>query len=97
LFSLDFTPAFQSWQIDPASLFSAPTVKKANNPGVCKHLEKEAIGCSSVILWLDCDREGEVCRKRSSLLFSRLVFLTEHLFRSPRCDFEEAFATSYCA
>lgn len=26
---------------------------------VCKHLQQEARGCSYLVLWLDCDREGE--------------------------------------
>ncbi len=26
---------------------------------VCKHLQQEAKGCTHLVLWLDCDREGE--------------------------------------
>ncbi len=26
---------------------------------VCKHLQQEARGCTHLVLWLDCDREGE--------------------------------------
>lgn len=26
---------------------------------MCKHLQQEARGCEYLVLWLDCDREGE--------------------------------------
>lgn len=26
---------------------------------ICRHLSQEARGCGSLVLWLDCDREGE--------------------------------------
>lgn len=26
---------------------------------ICKHLKQEARGCHYLVLWLDCDREGE--------------------------------------
>jgi DNA topoisomerase IA len=26
---------------------------------MCRHLQQEARGCDYVVLWLDCDREGE--------------------------------------
>ena len=47
--------------VDPAELFEAEILKQDANPKthVIKHLKNEAKGINSVILWLDCDREGE--------------------------------------
>ena len=59
--SIDFPSKFQSWELDPAILFDAPVQKKEATPKarVVEHLEREAKGASHLILWLDCDREGE--------------------------------------
>ena len=59
--SIDFPARFQSWDVDPSSLFDAPVVKKEASKGsrVVEHLEREARGAARLILWLDCDREGE--------------------------------------
>lgn len=58
----DFVPKYQSWDAtDPAELFQAETIKKEANPKqhIEKHLRKEAKGVDYLVLWLDCDREGE--------------------------------------
>ena len=59
--SIDFPAKFQSWDLDPAILFDAPVQNKEATPKarVVEHLEREAKGASHLILWLDCDREGE--------------------------------------
>ena len=60
VFGTDFGSEYQSWDsVDPAELFHAPIVKKAQKGSVVKHLQTEARGCDFVVLWLDCDREGE--------------------------------------
>lgn len=62
VFSVDFPPRFQNWETtDPKDLFQAPVIKSEANPKahVCKHLQQEARGCDYLVLWLDCDREGE--------------------------------------
>ncbi|XP_061784948.1 DNA topoisomerase 3-beta-1 isoform X2 [Nerophis lumbriciformis] len=61
--SLDFIGKYNNWdQVDPAELFSkAPTEKKEVNPklSMVKFLQVEARGCDFLVLWLDCDKEGE--------------------------------------
>ena len=55
-------PEFQSWdKTKPEDLFAAGTKKKEANPGanVARHLKSEAKRCDYLVLWLDCDREGE--------------------------------------
>jgi DNA topoisomerase-3 len=47
--------------VDPTDLFDAPVVSSAEGRGggIVKHLEREAAGMDYLVLWLDCDREGE--------------------------------------
>jgi hypothetical protein len=59
VFSVDFAPQFQSWEIDPVLLFTAPIVRKPCQASVVKHLQNEATGVDFIVLWMDCDREGE--------------------------------------
>eukprot|EP00884_Botryococcus_braunii_P010708 jgi/Botrbrau1/19639/Bobra.0003s0009.1 len=62
VYSIDFPAKYQHWDtVDPLSLFDAPTIKNEANPKahVCRHLQTEAKGCDFLVLWLDCDREGE--------------------------------------
>jgi hypothetical protein len=59
VFSIDFAPQYQSWEIDPVLLFNAPIVRKPCQVSVVKHLQNEASGVDFLVLWMDCDREGE--------------------------------------
>jgi len=62
VYSIDFPPEFNIWdRVDPMELFAAKTVKNEANPKLRMpaHFQKEARGCSYLVLWLDCDREGE--------------------------------------
>eukprot|EP00929_Paragymnodinium_shiwhaense_P029928 TRINITY_DN17058_c0_g2_i2.p1 TRINITY_DN17058_c0_g2~~TRINITY_DN17058_c0_g2_i2.p1 ORF type:complete len:1067 (+),score=237.48 TRINITY_DN17058_c0_g2_i2:142-3342(+) len=61
VYSLDFSQECNNWdKVSPGELFHAATVRcydpRARIP---EHLQKEAQGCHALVLWLDCDREGE--------------------------------------
>ncbi|ELW72593.1 DNA topoisomerase 3-beta-1 [Tupaia chinensis] len=60
---LQLAGKYNKWdKVDPAELFSqAPTEKKEANPklNMVKFLQVEGRGCDYIVLWLDCDKEGE--------------------------------------
>ena len=59
---LDFAASHKKWHECPTEeLFTAPVRKivKDSNKNLQKNLEDEARKCGILILWLDCDREGE--------------------------------------
>lgn len=72
VFSIDFPSDYQSWEkVDPSTLFDAPTLKSEANPKahVVRHLKSEGKGCDALVLWLDCDREGEnICFEVSGVV-----------------------------
>nr|VDC88728.1 unnamed protein product [Brassica oleracea] len=82
VFSVDFPEKYQNWStIDPQDLFDAPIQKKESNPKahICRHLSNEARGCSYMVLWLDCDREGEnICFEGKSII-TDFHFSSHHL------------------
>lgn len=60
--SLDFPGKYNNWdRVDPAELFRCPTEKKEATAKLKmpEFLSKEARGCDYLVLWLDCDKEGE--------------------------------------
>lgn len=60
VFNVDFPSEYQSWDsVDPAELFYAPVVKKPAKGSVVRHLQDIATGADFLVLWMDCDREGE--------------------------------------
>ncbi|KAJ4458347.1 putative DNA topoisomerase 3 [Paratrimastix pyriformis] len=74
LMELDFPPQFRTFRsCEPIQLFDMPVEKTVSEDkqDIRQNLEREARNCSTLILWLDCDREGEniasevveVCRK----------------------------------
>ncbi|CAF4845799.1 unnamed protein product [Pieris macdunnoughi] len=62
LLALEFVGAYKNWQsCNPLTLFDAPVFKfcPENYEKIKKTLEREVRGCQGLIIWTDCDREGE--------------------------------------
>ena len=58
--SIDFEKEYNNWdKVDPVQLFDAPTQKSETRSGMRRHLQQEAREASYLVLWLDCDKEGE--------------------------------------
>lgn len=58
----DFPASHNNWdRVEPVELFKAPTIKKESNPSMHmpKFLQREGKNCDYLVLWLDCDKEGE--------------------------------------
>ncbi|OEH79644.1 DNA topoisomerase III beta [Cyclospora cayetanensis] len=67
---------FAQQRVDPLELFDAPVVKTEAQPKhrLPRHLQEEAKGCAHLVLWLDCDREGEnICFEVINIVKSCLV------------------------
>uniref|UniRef100_A0A1A9WUA1 DNA topoisomerase n=1 Tax=Glossina brevipalpis TaxID=37001 RepID=A0A1A9WUA1_9MUSC len=62
LMQLEFLNAYRNWQnVDPQSLFHAPIRKRCGEDyePIKRTLEREVRSCQGLIIWTDCDREGE--------------------------------------
>ncbi|KAJ8769133.1 hypothetical protein K2173_000908 [Erythroxylum novogranatense] len=62
LMELEFEESFRKWHsCDPADLYLAPVRKSVpeDKKDIKRTLEEEARRCQWLVLWLDCDREGE--------------------------------------
>lgn len=62
LLQLAFLTCYRNWKnVDPQALFDAPIRKECNEDftGIKRTLEREIRGCQGLIIWTDCDREGE--------------------------------------
>ncbi|VDM53039.1 unnamed protein product [Angiostrongylus costaricensis] len=85
--SLDFPTQFNNWEcVDPVDLYKAPTKKIESNPKMRMNdfLAFEANGADYLVLWLDCDKEGEnICFEVRNLLFV-VLFYFENLVRPNR-------------
>lgn len=84
LMAIDFPAEYNSWtSTDPSILFTAPIVQSVQHSDLASSLRQLARQSDCLILWLDCDREGEgiafevleVCLKANSRLsFFRAKF-----------------------
>ena len=60
VFSTDFPKEYQDWEATaPAELFTAPVLSIPTRGSIVSLLKNEGRGIDSLVLWLDCDREGE--------------------------------------
>lgn len=60
LTSVDFTPQYKVWNENPPrSLFHAEIKKSINSEPIKHNLQRLAGSAQKVIIWTDCDREGE--------------------------------------
>ena len=91
--ALDFHHKYNNWDaVDPVELFSAGTLKKEANPklNMVKFLEHEAKGVDAVVLWLDCDKEGE------NICFEVLDSV-EPMMNKPRSNQQVVFRAKFSA
>lgn len=62
LLNHEFSGAYRNWQsCNPEQLFDAPVSKVCleNYEKIKRTLEREIRSCNGLIIWTDCDREGE--------------------------------------
>eukprot|EP01103_Thecamoeba_quadrilineata_P000936 TRINITY_DN10828_c0_g1_i1.p1 TRINITY_DN10828_c0_g1~~TRINITY_DN10828_c0_g1_i1.p1 ORF type:complete len:959 (+),score=147.26 TRINITY_DN10828_c0_g1_i1:12-2888(+) len=62
LMEIEFDPKYKHWSsCEPVALFDVEIHKKVaqTNIQISQTLEREIRGCQWLVLWLDCDREGE--------------------------------------
>ena len=63
MLGFDFAGTYRKWRgCPPISLFDAPIVKQCPNQDyekIKKNIQKEVKSCNALIIWTDCDREGE--------------------------------------
>ena len=106
VFGLDFAAKFNNWdRTDPAELFICQTERKETTAKLKmpNFLASESKGCDYLVLWLDCDKEGEnICFevidcvtefnkvKESNILRAHFSSITDKDIR-----FRELFWTPY--
>jgi DNA topoisomerase-3 len=100
VYNRDFPLKYNDRRSDAAKLFDAPTERRLDKHSrlVAKHLQMVSHGIDFMVLWLDCDKEGEnicyevldVCRRNIPL--SKLQRVYRAKFSSiAKKDIETAF------
>lgn len=61
MYSIDFPHEYNNnSSVSPEALFSAPVVHCEDaRARMTEHIHTEASNCDAIVLWLDCDREGQ--------------------------------------
>lgn len=62
LLNYAFIPSFKNWNCcDPVALFDAPVIKICPSDfiKIKETIQREIRNCNALIIWTDCDREGE--------------------------------------
>ncbi|CCE79586.1 Piso0_001663 [Millerozyma farinosa CBS 7064] len=57
--NIDFPTQFSWGRCNPGRLFDAPTIDNVSNKEVYENISNEARRCNRLMIWTDCDREGE--------------------------------------
>mmetsp|Transcript_30854 Transcript_30854/g.60226 ORF Transcript_30854/g.60226 Transcript_30854/m.60226 type:complete len:959 (-) Transcript_30854:157-3033(-) len=105
VYGTDFVSGYESWdKTDPAVLFVADIEKKTQpKSNITSHLQRVAKGCDYLVLWLDCDKEGEnicfeVIQNTENYLNRPATPRTQYIFRAffsaiSQADIERAMRT----
>ncbi|XP_046917236.1 DNA topoisomerase 3-beta isoform X2 [Dermatophagoides farinae] len=92
VYTADFERRFKNWDTsDPVGLYSAKIVRVEANPKMklVNFLQKEARGCRFLVLWLDCDKEGEnICFE----VIDTISGVMNISFRNPQTVFRAYFS-----
>ncbi|KAK6461481.1 DNA topoisomerase [Scheffersomyces coipomensis] len=59
LINIDFPPSFQWGKCVPGKLFDAAVIEKVLKQDIFDNISKEARNSNKLMIWTDCDREGE--------------------------------------
>lgn len=84
MYSRDFPEKVDTWKVDAKSLFGEETIQKPTSKALCKHIQVTGKDVNVLLLWLDCDREGEnICFEVIDNLKGTLPYPREnYIFRA---------------